>query len=206
MATEILEIGLSQQVPMMLWKPVRLDPAPSLPVSLSAQIRGQDPLCDGHSSDCHAPALSSSLDLAHPVCLMVPSGVDPLRMLRGWFCLCSCSRMGFCLLRSRNMGQMCIEVMHVLRNTQAFKDAFKVSPFHCWDTDVLLVQILFSPYSSSCAYRSVISREANVSAVLVKAVFLKGGGLCSLAPSASISSPLHSSSSLWPTGDSQTEF
>lgn len=97
---------------------------------------------------------------------------DPLwsagKMLRGWFCLCSCSRMGFCLLRSRSMGQMCTEVMHVLRNSQAFKDAFKASPFYCWDTDVLLEQILLSPYSSSCASRSVISREANISAVLVK--------------------------------------
>lgn len=123
---------------------------------------------------------------------------DPLwsagRMLRSWFCYCSCSKMGFCLLRSRSIGQMCAEVMQVLRNSQAFKDAFKAAfkapPFHCWDTDVLLVWILPSPYSSFCAPRSVISREANVSTVLVKVVFLKGGGLYFLL-SASIPSPLH---------------
>lgn len=84
MATGILKIGLSQKVPLMQWKPFWLDPAPSLPVSLSAQIRGQATLCDGHSSDCQASALSSSLDSAHPVCLMIPSGV-----------LARCWRVGF---------------------------------------------------------------------------------------------------------------
>lgn len=57
-----------------------IGPAPSLPVSLSAQIRCQAPLCDGHSSDLHAPALSSCLDSAHPVCVMILSGV----LAGGW--------------------------------------------------------------------------------------------------------------------------
>lgn len=97
MATQILKIGLSQKAPLMLWKPLWLDSAPSLPVSLSAQIRRQVPLCDRHSSDCHASALSSSPDSAHPVCLMIHSGVPAgcwgvgfvIALVAGWDSACS---------------------------------------------------------------------------------------------------------------------
>lgn len=41
------------------------------------------------------------------------------------------------------MGRLCTRVMYVLRNTQALKEV-RASPFYCWDTDVLLVQILLS--------------------------------------------------------------
>lgn len=44
-------------------------------------------------------------------------------------------------------GCLCIDVMYVLRNAQAFKEV-QASPFHCWDTDVLLVKILLSAGTS----------------------------------------------------------
>lgn len=104
-------------------------------------------------------------------------------MLRGWFCLCSGNRVGFCLLRSRRPRVACAPrwcmSWEIPRLSKRYEHHhFTVGTLMCFWCKFCF--LLLSPFSLLlllcwCAPRGGISRKVNlVSAVLVNAGFLRG--------------------------------